>query len=492
MSTRRTRIEPRTTTTMSPCKDRLPLASLGWFFLSLAIAMTPSPSRADTPPPPPATGTAMRLPGPAGSLVIVEPNHVTPLIEVVVASRIGAAADPRNLDGLTNLAAEVARRGAAGRSRATIDRELDALGASLNVVTDLDSVELVGTVLEKHLNAFLQIVADIVLRPDFDADEIERTRREVRAGIDEMRNDDRALGERFFARRLYLRHGYGRAIEGTHDSLARMDRAGLRRHHGRVFSGQNLVFAAAGAVAPEAFRDRVTALFGEIPAGERKAERKTPPAAPRGWRIQLVDKPDRKQVQVLFGHLGLPATHPDHLALSVALASFGGSFMNATLMKGLRVERGLVYGAYMSGAPHRDDGPAQAWLSTGVDGLVETLKLALRLYTTFKQERLTRERLAFVRDHLVGAYASAIDSPRRRLGAWVTAEIQGLPPDAVDTYPERVRALTLERIEQAIEKHVHPNDLAITLVATADETMKRLVEAGIDRGAIDVHAYDSY
>ena len=62
-----------------------------------------------SPGPAATAGPAERRAGPAGSVLIVESNRTVPLVHVVVASRSGAAADPRHREGLTNLAAEWAR-----------------------------------------------------------------------------------------------------------------------------------------------------------------------------------------------------------------------------------------------------------------------------------------------------------------------------------------------------------------------------------------------
>ncbi len=79
----------------------------------------------------------------------------------------------------------------------------DDLGASLHVDVDPDAIRLWGQVLERNLDPFLDLLADIVLRPDFLAAELDRSRREVIAQIEESRNDDRTLCGRFFERRLY-------------------------------------------------------------------------------------------------------------------------------------------------------------------------------------------------------------------------------------------------------------------------------------------------
>ena len=128
-----------------------------------------------TPPAPSASlGSpgAIRRPGPAGSLVIVEDDHSVPLVHVIVASRSGSAADPRHREGLTNLGAEWARHGAGGRSRAQLDEALDALGGTLEVHTEQDLTRFEGEVLARNLDAYLAMVADILIRPTFDAGRI--------------------------------------------------------------------------------------------------------------------------------------------------------------------------------------------------------------------------------------------------------------------------------------------------------------------------------
>ena len=163
------------------------------------------------------------VPGPAGAQLIVESNHTVPLVHVVVASRSGSAADPRHREGLTNLAAEWARHGAGGKSREQLDAALDALGATLEVETQPDSTRFEGEVLARNLDAYLALLADVIVRPNFAPAELQRTRRELLAGIDE------APQRRSRAGRALLR-----AQPLRRPSL----RAPARRFEGRAGGGQ--------------------------------------------------------------------------------------------------------------------------------------------------------------------------------------------------------------------------------------------------------------
>jgi zinc protease len=435
---------------------------------------------------------ASRAPGPAGSVLIVDESHVVPIVHVEVAARSGSAGDPRGQEGLINLAAELARRGAGGRSRQALDEALDALGGRIDVLVDPDSTRLSGHVLARNLEPFLKLLADIVLRPDFKAAEFTRTRREILAQLDEMRNDDRSLCARFFDRRLYGDHPYGRAADGTAKSLARVTRAEAERRFHAAFAGSNLVFAAAGDVTTDGFRTALAKAFARLRPGTRTEGDIRVPLPPEGWRIQLVDKPDRQQTQIMIGHATVPAAHPDFLPLTLAFAAFGGRGMKATLMDEVRTKRGLAYGAYMGIVPRRGPSAVRGWVFTGTERTVTTLKLVLRLYRQLMKQGLSAERLRFFQNFLAGTYASEMDAPEHRLGARVSAELEGLPEDFVDTYVERIKAVTPDQVAAAIRTHVHADNLAITMVATADAVAKLLVKSGVDETAIDIVKYDSY
>ena len=132
------------------------------------------------------------------------------------------------------------------------------------------------------------------------------------------------------------------------------------------------------------------------------------------------------------------------------------------------------------------------WVFSGSDKTVTTLKLVLKLYVAFMEKGLSAEDVVFFKRFLIGSHASDMDVPEQRLAARVTAEVAGLPADFVDTYPEKVDALTPAIVNAAIKRRVHARDLAITMVATASVMKKLLVDAKVQESAIDVVPYDAY
>jgi predicted Zn-dependent peptidase len=166
--------------------------------------------------------------------------------------------------------------------------------------------------------------------------------------------------------------------------------------------------------------------------------------------------------------------------------------MNATLMSEVRRKRGLAYGAYLTLGQRRGVAAATGGVFAGSDQTVTKQKLVLRHYVAFMDKGLSADDVAFFKRFLIGSHASEMDVPEHRLAARVSAEVAGLPSDFVDTFPDRVAALTPTAVNAAIKRRVRARDLAITMVASAPVMKKLLLDAKVQEGAIDVVPYDSY
>ncbi|MEJ7597532.1 MAG: insulinase family protein [Kofleriaceae bacterium] len=167
-------------------------------------------------------------------VVIVEPSPDTPLVWFDVSIRGGASADPLGIEGLHRHAAMLARRGAGRRDRAELDETLDSLGAALDLGVSRDAVTLSGVALSRHLDAVIDLAADILAEPRFAEDEHAPAARDP-AGA--RRDPRRRLGARDTLVRLVVpsRSRHGRTSLGTEASIARSS-APLRSRSGTARS----------------------------------------------------------------------------------------------------------------------------------------------------------------------------------------------------------------------------------------------------------------
>ena len=440
-----------------------------------------------------------------GADYLLEENHDLPLCRVQLTLRTGAETDVvrpasgehpasggSGIVGQCNFATELWRRGAGGRTRAQLDEEVDRLGATLQVVSFHDQVLFEVAALSEKIDAACGLLADVVLRPEFPPDEAERLRRELHASLDDMRDDDASLMHRFFSRALYGDHPYGRPVGGTAESIDELSVPAAQAWHRHYMTRGNLVLGAAGDLTTDQLETLLSRHFAGLPSGPRRDE--PLPKAPklRGIRVLIVDKPERTQSQILIGHLAPAWRDPNYLPLYVATTAFGGTF-TARLMDEVRSKRGLSYGASARVGSGRGVRAFAINVFPSAEQTAETIELILRLITEWAQDGLRPGELEFAQSFLQKNHAFSIQTPEDRLGLRTRLHICDMPLDHVTTFPARVAAVTAEQVRTAIAEQIHPQDLLITLVATAKTILPSLQAVPALRDAtFEVVPYDSY
>lgn len=431
-----------------------------------------------------------RADSPAGPTVIIEASSDTPLVWFDIAIPGGAAADPLGVEGLHRHASLLARRGAGQRLRAELDETLDGLGAALDVGVSRDAINVSGLVLSRHLDAIVEVAADVLADPRFAEDEHARLLRETPQVLDEIRDDDGALATRWFDWVCSPGHPYGRTALGTESSITRIERGAAIELWKRELVADNLVIGLAGDVDDQTAARFVSRIVERLPAGPRVAA-PTPvvPAAASGRRVILVDKPDRTQAQLRIGHVSVRYGDPDTAALAIAEAVFGGMF-SSRLMQEIRVKRGWSYGAGCALRRSRLPHWFEIWMAAGIDVAAPAIKLSLELYEDFAMNGPTDDEVDFARSYLIGAMPFHVATARQRMQLAVRDAVFELPPGYTARLPEALATLAAADVRAACARNLRPDDAVIVAVTTADLARPALEAAAV--GPLTVVDHDEY
>ncbi len=427
---------------------------------------------------------------PTAPTVIIEASPDTPLVWFDIAIRGGAAMDPVGTEGLHRHASLLARRGAGGRERAELDEILDSLGAALDVGVSRDAISVSGLALSRHLDAVVDLAADVLASPRFDDSEHARLLRETPQVLDEVRDDDGALATRWFDWLCCPGHAYGRTALGTEASLGKIDRASAASLWRREVVTGNLVIGFAGDVDEATGARLVERLTERLPRAGRPVTEalRAPPLTP-GRRVALVDKTDRTQAQLRMGHLSARYGEADTAALAVAEAVFGGMF-SSRLMQEIRVKRGWSYGAGCALRRSRLPHWFEIWMAAGIDVAAPAVALTLELFADYAANGPTDDEVDFARSYLIGAMPFHVATARQRMQLAVRDAVFDLPGGYTAQLPVALADLSAGDVRAACTRHLRPDDLVVVAVTTAAQAEKPLADAGL--GALTVVDHDDY
>ncbi|HSC87527.1 MAG TPA: pitrilysin family protein [Polyangiaceae bacterium] len=426
-------------------------------------------------------GTVTRPITEAGSASqpIVEADRAVPLVHVSIASKVGSLLDPIGKEGAARMLMRLMRRSGAGRSAEQADELVDRIGGHLGAEVTRSTAGFHGGVIARSQAAFLDFTFESLCQPRFAPGEFEQLRQESLAECTERLDDDRARARHFWLRKLFSGHPYGRPSGGTPESLRRVELSDLEELRERLFTRQHMRFAFAGAVDEPMAREAAARFHEALPVGREVAVDPADPVTPNGRTLVFVDKPERTQTQIVIGCLGTHAHDEDHTALHVGNTVFGGTF-TSRLMQEVRAKRGWSYGTSSAVPFDRRRQAFSMWAFPQASDAAPCLELELQLLERWVKDGITARELAAAKKYLTRSHAFAVDTAQKRAALRLDESIYALPPGYQGSYLERVAAVTLEQVNEAIRRRITPEHLVITVLGTHAEIGAR-IEAAIPR-----------
>jgi zinc protease len=414
-----------------------------------------------------------------GLQVVAVSHHEQPAVSLRLLVRAGGALDPVDKPGVASLAAAVIDQGTTTRSAEQIAATIDSIGGIMGSGSGTDLSFIQAIVMKDSFNLALDLVSDIARNPAFAAEEIERQRQQMLSGLKVSYEDPEYLAGVVFDRLVYGFHPYGRPDAGTPQSIAAITRQDLVAFHKTWFGPNNAILAIVGDVsADEAFAgaERAFGKWATLETIPSRSSELPPPTR----RLVVVDRPGAVQTEIRVGHVGVPRKHPDYLALDLAIKILGGEGGNR-LHRVLRSERGLTYGASADINALKDGGDIVAETDTRSESTAEALRLIVDELWRLQRQRVSERELADAQAYLTGSFPLTIETPSAIALQVLNAVFYGLDMGELQTFRERVNAITVDDIQRVARTYLHPDRLSIVLVGDADVFAKQLPGVGFEQ-----------
>lgn len=422
--------------------------------------------------------------------VFIESSHDIPLIGFNILVRKGASEDVLGQEGLTAVTAETMRRGTQELSRTELDNKIEYYGASISMTTGRYAFSLSGLCLSRHIDTLWALASDIIATPSMKEDEFKKVIRESIFSLDEIRNDDSDLANRYFTKYVSVGHPAARTIIGTKQSLDAIDINHARNLLNTYVVRDNIIVGFSGDITQTKGQRLSEQLITRLPQTKLPPKTKHITVAPLDSKhTYIIDKPERTQVQWSLGHGAPQCGHPDYLKLLPIETVFGGTF-TSRLMQEIRAKRGWSYGAECSISQGREPLWWHIHLASSNETAASALKLTLKMYQELADHGITEDEFVFAQKHITASWSFSRATALDRLRIAIESELYELPENFWHTLPEQIANLTRQQANDAVKQWVMPNKTKIVAVGTAEYLVPMLSD--VDTGPIDVIAYDSY
>jgi zinc protease len=414
-------------------------AAIGRGVDRIARAFAP-PTRVAAPPRAAGRGEPLRsYQLPNGARLHVLPRREVPVVAVRAAFLGGLLAEAEETAGITSFLTSMWMRGTRSRSAADFARSVEALAAEIDGFAGRSSLGLTLETPAPKLDAALDLFAEVLLEPGFDAAEIGREKRDTLAAL--ARREDRVAERAFdlFTQTLFDQHPYRLPLIGTKASVRSFDAGALAEHHARLIRAPNLVLAVAGDVDPDAVSARLSALLADLDGNAFEAP--SPPLDPPQETIrEAALRKRRSQAHLVLGFRGLDVRDDDRFALEALAQVLAGQ--GGRLFLELRDRQSLAYSVSAVNVEGVAPGFFAVYIGTAPTKLDQARAGILLELRKLVDSPPSDEELQRAQRYLVGNFAIDQQRSNVRAGQIALDALYGLGPDAREDYAARVLALT--------------------------------------------------
>jgi zinc protease len=389
-----------------------------------------------------------------------------PSVVVRALVRAGSSRETPGEHGIAGLTGRMLRQGTQNIGKSALAEELDGMGAGLSVDVGYALVAVSIKCLSGDFPRAIQILGELLRRPTFPADELERLKGQLLTDLKEMDDNTRVVSERTWRELAYpATHPYHRLTVGTAATVEAATRDDLSAFFNAWYGASQTTLIVVGDVPLDAASAAAESTLGDWPTARTERVEATLPATDLpGRQLREVAMIGKTQGDVSIGLPTLERTSPDFYALSFANHVLGRMYFMGRFGEKVRDEQGLAYYAYSE--LHGGYGRG-AWLMragvnpTNLDKALGSIDTELK---RFLADGPTPEEQADGVSSLLGSLPRQLETNEGAAAVMGEIELYSLGFDYLERYPDIVRSLTREQVTEAARRWILPDHL-VTAIA---------------------------
>jgi zinc protease len=432
--------------------------------------MTAAPSHPAIPVSAPALGPERAVAWPPrtvrtlanGMQVVLVEQRTFPKIGVELFFRSGNALVSRTSPDVPELTSRVIRTGTASRTSRQIEEDLRRMGASLGTMAGADSSAIAISGLSEFTEGILAMIADLAQHASFPPTEFERERRQRVEELKIERTTPNFLASERFRRVLFCDHPYA-TVAPSEAQLESYKVENLVAFYRANYVPSNALLIAVGDFSSPVMLELIEKIFGAWKSADAPAFAADLKSPRHGRSVDLVHLPGSVQTEILVGNLALNRQSPDWHRAVLANTIFGGAF-NSRLIANIREQKGYTYSPRSGFHPIRHAGYFSVHAAVRNDVVAATLTEIFYELDRMRSLPVSDSELSDAINYLCGTFSLGIATQDGLLGQLSTVYLDRLPENYLETFRDKIRALTTADILAAARRHFDSPNARIVIV----------------------------
>ncbi len=396
--------------------------------------------------------------------MIAERFDTVQSVSIGMFLKSGVLHEKPELMGVSHFIEHMMFKGTKKRSPRMIASEFDRIGGYLNAFTAKDYCCYYARVVKDKIDIAVDVLADMIINSQFDAEELERERRVILEEIKMYEDSPDEIIHELLGQNIWKHSRLGNPILGTAETVAAMKREQIHEVFSRQYVTGNLLICVAGNFDWDELRKLVERKLKNLRQGT---------FSPRESLVKpsteaTVFQKDIEQVHLTLGTEGVSFSDRRRFPMTILNAAFGGG-MSSRLFQEIREKRGLAYTVYSYHTSYKKTGLFGIYAGTSMEHLASVLELFHSELEKIATRGLTVRELEDTREQLKGNLLIALESTTNRMNRLSTGFLYNVEPQLPENTLAPYLRVTVDDVMAVAREILDEKKMAITMIAPQTE-----------------------
>jgi len=332
-----------------------------------------------------------------------------------------------------------------------ISDSIDSYGAFVQPEYSFDYSSFTLYTLNKHLNAVLPIIKEILTDAVFPQEELDTLIRNQKQKLLVSLEKNDVVTRRVFNHSLFGNSIYGHLVEA--EDYDRIDRQQLLEYYKKAYQPNNCTIIASGKVDNNTV-SKINTCFGSDWKADGDFTVNSFHFAETNGGIFYTEKPDSLQSAIRLGQISVSRTHPDFPALQFLNTVLGGYF-GSRLMANIREEKGYTYGIGSAQVSLLNAGYFLIASEVGADVCSSTMTEIEKEISLLRTELIPRDELELVRNYMLGSFLGSLENAFSHAEKFKSIFLSGLDYDYYTRYIQIIKEVSSEELLNLANRYWH-------------------------------------
>ncbi|MBW4612384.1 MAG: insulinase family protein [Desmonostoc vinosum HA7617-LM4] len=396
-----------------------------------------------------------------GLKVFLLSDRTLPTINLSGQVDAGDEFDSNQKAGLADLTATNLMNGTRTKNALNLAQTLEDRGADLNFAASREGMNIGGQSLSANLPILIQTLADVLQNATFPADQLELSRQRALISLKAQLDDPNGLGRRVFQQAIYPENHPFHSFP-TVESLQSITRDDLLRFYQEHYRPDTTTIALVGDFEPAKVKALLNQEFGKWQAKGKSPVLNLPTVKlpPTSTRLSKVI-PGKAEAVTYIGYNGISRKDPRFYAALVLNQILGGDTLSSRLGTEVRDRQGLTYGIYSGFAAGINPGPFLIQMQTDPKDAEKAIASTIALLKQLREQGITEAELNTAKRSITNSYPVDLANPSAVSSIILDNAVMGLSQAEIREFPQKIQAVTMAQIQQAIQDLIKPENLVI-------------------------------